>query len=363
MIKLLNNNILDYIKWRGDLKFKEYKINEVDSLILARISYLPLEYLINENEIITISELEQRFKSSQNINVLWEEDLKLLTLMSKSQRFGDLRLSNLLYIWKKETEEQFLSITILIDEKTICVSFRGTDCTLLGWKEDFNLSYKKHIGSHILAKEYLNNIGNIYQNKDIILCGHSKGGNIAVYSAAFVNKDIQNKILKIYNIEGPGFDEQIVNSEEYNKISYKINTYIPQDSIIGRLMNHKEKIHIVESNEKGFMQHDIYSWNVLGSEIIRRNECTNESNFIDRTLTEMFNEVEPEKRKIIVETIFQILFSTGADSFKELKSKKIENTKTILTSINGLDSETKNTIKVVIITLLKIAKNNLSELF
>ena len=167
-----------------------------------------------------------------------------------------------------ENEKQFSAITIIMPDNTLYVSFRGTDNTIVGWKEDFNMSFKSHIASQISAKEYLNMIAELYPNKKIRVGGHSKGGNIAVYSAIFATPQIRDRIINVYNNDGPGFCEDILETQEYQEMINKVHTYIPQSSIIGRLMNHKEKYTIIESTQKGIMQHDLYSWQILGKEFI-----------------------------------------------------------------------------------------------
>lgn len=359
------SNLIDYIKWRGDLSLEEFKFNEVDNLALTRLSYFPLESLMKEEEEISIKELAERFKK-KNINemkILWPDDKDLIVLMGESERFGKIKITKFIHIFDKGAEEQFAAITAFLPDNIIYVSYRGTDCSIVGWKEDFNLSFKSDIGSQISAKKYLNEIGKKYSTAKIIVGGHSKGGNVAVYAAIYANKEVKDRIIKVYNIDGPGFEKRIVESNEYKEIVDKIISYIPQESIIGRLMNHKERITIIQSTANGIMQHDLYSWQVMRNNIIRVEELTNGSEFIDKTITGWLEEVEPAKREIVIDAIFKIIYATEVETFKGLKTNKIENAKTILTTYNSLDSETKEMIMKTIRELLKIARSNMGELF
>ena len=141
----------------------------------------------------------------------------------------------------RNNEEQFSAVTILMPNGMIYVSYRGTDNTIVGWKEDLNMSFKELVPAQTTAKNYLNKIAEKYKDKQIIVGGHSKGGNLAVYAAAYCEPKIQDRIIKVYNNDGPGFCDKVVNSEEYNRILNKVHTYIPKSSIIGRLLNHKEE--------------------------------------------------------------------------------------------------------------------------
>ena len=143
------------------------------------------------------------------------------------------------------------------------ISFMGTDMTIYGWKEDFNMAFMENVPCQILGKKYLEDISKKYHNKKIRIGGHSKGGNVAVYSAITSSEKVKKRIVKVYNYDGPGFNKNIIDKYETDDILEKIETYIPQDSIIGRLLNHKEKKTIIQSIEKGILQHDIYSWQVL----------------------------------------------------------------------------------------------------
>ena len=352
-------NIFDYMNWR-DIPITQTKFNEIDNLILSRLSYFPLDNIIPQNSKITIYESYRKYKRTENYkNILQEEDKQLYPILAKSKRFGKLYISD--YINKIEPleEKQFSALTIHLPNNTIYVAFRGTDNTIIGWKEDLNMCFSDIVPSHIDSVKYLNNIAKKYNSK-ILVGGHSKGGNLAVYASAFCNKEIQNRIIKIYNNDGPGFSEKITSKQEYLNILNKIRTYMPQTSIIGRLLNHKEKIKILKSTQTGFMQHDLYSWQVLGDKFIK-DEFTNYSEFIDHTINNWLKEVTPEQRKKFINAIFDVLNSTQAKTIPEITEKLFSNTKTMLKSYQQLDGESKKMINKVIGIFIKVGKNNIKE--
>lgn len=358
-------NVCDYTKWRGDLPLKQSEFNEIDNLILSRFSYFPFDNIIKEDEIVTIKELSERFNQQDvtKLPILWKDDVDLFPLMGKTKRFGEMFATKYINKIDVEQEKQFSAITVLMPDDTIFVSYRGTDNTIVGWKEDFNMSFKSHIASQISAKKYLETIANEYPDKKIRIGGHSKGGNIAVYAAAFVNKEIKDRIINVYNNDGPGFCDDVIETPEYQEMIKKVHTYIPQSSVIGRLMNHREKYTVVESVQKGIMQHDLYSWQVIGKEFVTLEEVTNGSEFIDKTIKEWLENVEPEKREQVIDVVFDVLNATDAQTMKEIKKNWFVNARTMMTSYKNIDNETKDMIWKAVNELLRSAKNNIFEDF
>ena len=210
-------NIIDYVKWRGDLNLKVSEFNEIDSLILNRFSYFPLDSIMQEKEEVSIEELSKRFEKAnkEKLKILWKDDADLFPVMGKSKRFGEMVALEYINKIETKTEKQFSAVTIILPDNTIYISFRGTDNTLIGWKEDFNMSFRGHLPSQIEAKEYLENIAKKYPYKKIRLGGHSKGGNLAVYASIFASPKVKKRIISVYNNDGPGFNDDIINTDEY----------------------------------------------------------------------------------------------------------------------------------------------------
>ena len=198
-------NIIDYLNWRGDLTFSQVPLNEIDSLILSRISYFPFDNLFQGEEKITIEKAYKRFKKEKDKTVLQIDDLELFPAVAGCARYKDLVLLDYINKIEPKEEKQFSAITICLPNNLLYVSFRGTDNTLIGWKEDFNMSFSSHVPSQKDSKVYLDDIANKYEG-DIIVGGHSKGGNLAVYAATFCNDETKKRIKVIYNEDGPGFE-------------------------------------------------------------------------------------------------------------------------------------------------------------
>ena len=356
------SNVCEYVKWRGDLTLKQSKFNEIDALILTRLSYFPFDQLIQPNEEATVEELSKRFEKADKstMKILWEDDNELFPLMGKSKRFGKMIVTQYVNKINAEQEKQFSATTVILPDNTIFVTYRGTDATIVGWKEDFNMCFKSHIASQKDAVEYLNMVSKKYKRL-IRIGGHSKGGNLAVYAAMFTNSKVKKRIINIYNNDGPGFDDEIIKTKEYKEILPKVHTYIPQSSVIGRLLNHEEKYTVVQSIQKGIMQHDLYSWQLEGKEFICLEKVTNGSEIFDKTLKEWLINITPEQRGIVIDTAFDILNTTEVEYFSELKKNWFLNIRLMLGRYRNLDDESKKVISEIVQKLVSTVKNIISN--
>ncbi len=349
-------NIFDYLDWR-DIELKKVEFNEIDNLILSRLSYLPLDGIV-KNEEISIKDAYKKYQGLEKKGkFLWDGDEELFLRLSRSKRFGSMKLTY--YVNKIDViqEKQFSGVSIVMPDETIYVAFRGTDNTIVGWKEDFNMCFSELVPAQIDAVKYLENVAKKY-NKKIRVGGHSKGGNLAVYASAFCNSKIKERIINVYNNDGPGFCDRVIKSEEYKNILDKVHTYIPQSSIIGRLLNHEEKTTILKSTQTGIMQHDLYSWQVLGDKFVK-DELTNSSKFIDKTVTNWLKEVKPEQREEFINTLFEILNATQAETLSDIKGQWFKNSITIVNTYKNLNKESKEIMTKTLSAFFKIGRNNI----
>ena len=216
------------------------------------------------------------------------------------------------------------------------------------------MSFKSHVASQLDSVKYLEEIAKEYPNIKLRVGGHSKGGNLAVYAAVFSNDSVKNRIINVYNNDGPGFSDEIIKLDEYKNMIKKVHTFIPQSSVFGRLLNHEEKYTVLESVQTGIMQHDLYSWQVLGNEFVRVDEITDGSEFVNETIRGWLSKVSPEQR----EQFFAILNNTNAHRMHELSENWFVNAKTILKTYKNIDEESKKIITETLFCLFSIAKDN-----
>lgn len=350
-------NINDYLLWRGDIPFSaSFPFNEIDSMILSRISYLLFDKISLE-DVESIESVSKKMKDFSNDDFLYNGDKELITNLGESKRFKNLVVTDYIKINDEEKEKQFGAITIHLPNNEMYVSYMGTDSTINGWKEDFNMAFMDNVPCQISGKNYLHTIASKYKTKEIRVGGHSKGGNVAVYSAITNPKTIQKRIIKVYNYDGPGLSKDIIDNYINEDIVKKIETYIPQESIIGRILNHKEKITITYSTEKSIYQHDIYSWQIFRNDLIKSEKNTDTSENIDKTLTDWLALTSPNQRKIFIDTIFELFKSTDASTFGEMSTNWKESIPKILKTYNEISSKDK---KVMVNMIKKLIKSNMN---
>ncbi len=361
-------NIIDYIKWRGDLTFEQDAFNEIDALILSQISYLNFDGLIPFNDFekdITLSHLCFEFATSENYvqrsdtGLLINKDtIELFYYAGNSFRFRDIKILGYVSVINNDKEEQFSAVTYNIANKFYFVAYRGTDDTIVGWKEDFNLAIKDVVPAQIDAVNYLNNVANKTKGT-LLLGGHSKGGNLAIYAAAKVSNKINKRIERIYNYDGPGFSSDRINSPEFTSIIPKIKSYYPHFSIIGMMFYRAGTYSVVESDETGIMQHDALSWHLLGKNFALVDEFNSASDFLSNTINSCINELSQNQIELLIETVFELIKATNAKTNSELEDNLFKNSKKIISAVTKLDSETKKAVETIMKQILKIVKNRL----
>ncbi len=354
------SNILDYISWRGDLSFNQSEFNEVDNLILSTFAYFPLDKLFFEDKKITIKEAYSRAISIgiQNREYILEGDEKLFSTMANSERFGNLMISNFVNKIDKVEEKQFSAVTIFLPDNTIYVAFRGTDNTFIGWKEDFNMSFKTDVPAQRDAVKYLENIAQITNSK-IRVGGHSKGGNLAIFASAFCNSSVKEQIIEIYNNDGPGMSETNIQKVEYKEILNRIHTFIPQESVFGRLLYHEGKYTVVKSTQKGLMQHYPDTWQVQSTKFVYLDEVTNGSENVNKVIKKWLNEQTPEKREEFFNTLYKLFISSNIQDVYDLRTNWFKNARLLLKAYNKTDESSKQIISETIHAILKITKDNI----
>ena len=337
-------NMVDYLIWRGDIKIDDrFPFNEIDSMILARFSYL-IFYRIDLKPNMTIKEIAEQMEKYEDKDFNYLGDRSLIINLGKSDRFKDMVVSNYVHKADLETEKQFSAIVIHISGDEMYVSYEGTDKTINGWKEDFNLAFQKNIPAQLEGVSYLTNVANEYSNKKIRIGGHSKGGNIAVYSALYVSEQIQDRILKVDNFDGPGLDEELCNENKDKAIVSKMTTYMPQDSIIGRLLEHNEEKIIVRSVQKGIYQHDIYSWQVVRAKVVVVGKVTDSSDRVNKAVQEWLEGTTPEQRKIFVDEICELLYENEVMTTVDLQSTLIKKAPQLIKTYKEISEEDRKAI-------------------
>lgn len=362
-------NVFDYLEWRGDLTIEQDPFNVVDNLILSWLSYVELEDIMPNgicNVQVSIRDAAQRYFAKQKL----EDRLKRKSLTKTSallfynlmdcKRFADMKITNYVNQVSEELQQQFSAMTVEVKPGLLFVAFRGTDDTIVGWREDFNMSFLPFVPSQQKAVEYVNES---LRDKDVsfIFGGHSKGGNLAAYSAIRCEQDIKKHIVAVYNNDGPGFLSDILNSAEYQEMLPKITTIVPESSVIGMLLGHEESYEIVRSTQKGIMQHDASTWEVLGKEFVYLDSLSDGSKFLNHSFKQWLTEQNDESRKSFVNALFLLLEASGAKTTGELYSLGFKNVTSARKAYSDMDAETKRMLLSITKSLFDIMSANLKS--
>ncbi len=320
-------NLMDYLDWRGDLSFDASPLNEVDALIFSWLSYYPFEKLKGDPESLTLHELADLHESENGpiskVNLTTNIDTGqtatwLLRRAADTDRFRDIKVTDLSSVTDADRGMQFAAMSFLADADLRVIAYRGTDGSIAGWKEDCYLAFSGAVPAQMMAAEYFEKVND---GREIVLCGHSKGGNLAMFAALKAPEMKLGEIRAVYNFDGPGFCFELEKDSRYEKIHQKIVTIVPESSIVGMLLNHEEDYQIVESQMASILQHDALFWKVIGNHFVYADKRNPSSVFVDNTLREWIAGASLDERKEFVDAMFSIVENTGAREFSEIPEK------------------------------------------
>lgn len=353
-------NICKYVKIFGQDTFDERPFNHVDSLVLSQVSYLIFKNVLNSNKTdITICELnDKKYLGKLTADTLEpKKNILLLKNLCNSIRFRNILITNFEQKTNSKHIQQFAAVTFLIEDNTAYIAYRGTDITILGWKEDLNLALLNVVPSQQAAKDYLEKtIANLKGYVHIFVGGHSKGGNLAVFAATNACANTQDQIEKIFDHDGPGFKRQIFDQKNFLSIADRIDRTVPRNSIVGILLNHYKKTTIVKSHAiSGIIQHDPFNWHINSKGDFKcYKKRTSHSTALDEALNSWLDNLDDDERKKIIEEIFYLFDTSKIQTVKELKKEGLRFIKTFLTEIKGHDKETRHRNKRLIRSFVKL---------
>lgn len=357
-------NILDYIDWRGDLSFAENPVNEVDGLIFSTLSYLDMDDIAPASllDAIPLSALKDRYDAAgKDQSALITDPSVLLERACASERFENVKVGGYQNIIDEEKQIQFSACTFLLDDGTAFLAFRGTDDTIVGWKEDFNFSLSAPTPGQKLAAAYVDRISK-ETDLPLFVGGHSKGGNFAVFGAAFCDEKVrENRIKKVFSNDGPGFNPAIAGTDEYRAVLPKVEVIIPESSLVGMLLTNKGKKIIIKSTEKGIGQHHAYSWQVMGARFVRADERGAAGAFMDKTVIEWVDNLTDEQKQSLSRAVFGSLEASGAKTLSDLSANRRESYNAILKAALSLDENVSKDLTTVLKELAALSRGALVD--
>ena len=344
-------NLLDYLDWRGDLTLAQDPFNEVDNLILAELSFVDFGGIVpDEGGEVPLGEAAAAYFAKTegrpiDMGVLVPNQIpEMLRRMADTPRFRDMRLSCFVDHLDPEKAEQFAALTVNCGDGALYLAFRGTDDTLAGWKEDFYLSCMREVPAQKMAVEYTEQVAHRYPRVGLRLGGHSKGGNLAVWAGVFCPAAVQRRIAAVWSNDGPGFHDDILSLPRHIRLAERIHTIVPKSSVVGMLLEHEEDYTVVDSSQQGLMQHDGFSWAVLGNRFVRLHSVTRQARLTDQELRDWVQGLTIEQREKFVDSAFQVLEASGAQTLTDLKADSFKAVRPMVRALKDLDKETREAL-------------------
>lgn len=320
-------DVFDYLQWRGDLTFAQSAFNEVDALILSVFAYLDFsaardgKTLSFQAAVDSINEMSDEMKFDGPFAMM-RSVVELAADAALSPRFKEMGVSRFSSITEEEREIQFGAVTFLLPDGTAFLSFRGTDNTLVGWKEDLNMCFTEEIPSQVEAAKYAAEVAEDI-GMPMRLGGHSKGGNLAIWAGTHLAPEYQKDILCIYNNDGPGFSKKFLESSTYLGVRERIFSFVPEASIVGVLMEHDEYQTICSFNAS-VLQHNPFSWVVKRTHFVYVDDRSVSARKFEKSVNSWIRSMTAEEREELVETIYDILVSSNAKTIDDLDKAKVK---------------------------------------
>ena len=360
------SDLFDYLEWRGDLTFEQSAFCKIDALLLAQISYLKFHEIVppDFDNQIELSDLAQKFKSSSDfafrtrlgpgVNARTPE---LLEKMAASPRFKNITVTAYEEKFNKDVVEQFAAMTFIFG-KTSVITFRGTDSSLIGWKEDCNIACLDEIPSHLDGVSYCQK-ALLKLKTDFILTGHSKGGHLAIYTAVNSGENFQKKIKAVYNFDGPGFSQNFYDKKDFLSIQDCLTNVYPSGSLVGMIFHQPRHYEIVKSTSRNPGQHDPVTWQISGTNFVSKKEFAKESIFFNTSLNKWIETMTVEQKSGFVNSVFKVLEASGFDSTTDISENPVTASANMIKKFTALDKETKDKINSALKVLRQCVKTEI----
>ena len=332
-------NIFDYLNDVAYDSFYDLPVNELDVLALTELTYLPFDDVVTQKNQRLIDLAPQIPRDTTMLTN--KNRLQLLDQLAQHKRFKNCKLSDFINDIDPELQKQFAAMTYRISLDTYLLVFRGTDDSIIGWKEDFHMTYMKEIPAQKHALQYLENFFAQHPNQKVILAGHSKGGNLAVYAASQLDPNLQKNIISVYTFDAPGLHKELTETSGYQNMMERTKVFVPQGSIIGMMLEIPDKKIVVRSTALGGLaQHDTFSWQVEDKHFVQLEEISSESLQIKDTLKEWVDSVPDEELELYFDLFFGTILESGITSINDLSSRNaIDHVRQLVSQAQTLEPE------------------------
>lgn len=358
--------ILDYLKEYGDDTLAEKPFGEVDSLALCQFAYLKFDGLVpGVGERRAMPDLEEIAAHEQYDRLYGDERYRedntaLFQALLHSKRFGTIKVGNYVNQIDLETETQFSAVTFMLPNGMPYVAYRGTDETIVGWKEDLNLAFSEPVRGQRMAVEYLNRAAEEIGDS-FYVGGHSKGGNLATYACMYCDAAVRGRILAVYDHDGPGFRPQVKEHGAYDEIAERIHKTVPHSSLVGMLLYSEGAYRVVESKTIGLAQHNPYTWLVKEDQFQIVDELYAGRKFWDEALNQWILSLSQEQMRLFVDTFYQIVLASETDNLIDFTANWFRSLHKIGVALKEIDPQTAKVMIQIMKSLFDIVSLNMKE--
>ena len=384
------NTILHYVDLRGDLLASQFPYNKIDALIFSELAYVYLDDIFNDTKPITLQQAFQKYQqrnatlTPENLKKILVPSHELFEKMAHSPRYQNIQILNYVNDVNKELIKQFAALALLLEDGRIVIAYRGTDDSLIGWHEDFlmlcekvvpaqesSVHFLEEIASQNITSSLMHDLKNKFlapsiwqrlkkhfqyrQHRPLWLVGHSKGGNLAIFAGCFCHQHVQDRIIQIDNFDGPGFQDEIIQSKAYQNMLPRIHSYIPHYSFFGIVLSHEENYTVVKSQETGMMQHNAYSWQI-NAHHFECDELSYESVQFAIKVILFLEKLSYEEKHQFVEAMFSLFDNLNLYNFSDLSHISYKHIMNGIKEITLLKPKTRNMLLEVLHMLWLEAK-------
>lgn len=358
--------IIDYLKEYGDYTLEEKPFSEVDSLVLCQFAYLKFDGLApaigDDKPPVSLHELKgqadyDRLYADERYR---EDNTALFHGLYYSKRFHDTKVCSYVNQIDLETETQFSAMTFRLPNGVCYVAYRGTDETIVGWKEDLNLAFSEPVEGQRLSVDYLNQAAEQIRGS-FYVGGHSKGGNFATYACMNCNAEVRSRIMAIYDHDGPGFRPEVKARGKYEEIAGRIHKTVPRSSLVGMLLYTDGAYRVVESKTIGLAQHNPYTWLIKDDSFQIVSDVYAGRRFIDESLNQWILSLTQEQMHTFVDTFYQVVLASGTDNLIDFTANWFQSIQKIGAALKEIDPQTAKAIMQILKSFFEITSLNAME--
>jgi ribosomal protein S17E len=356
-------SLIEYV----EAKLEDFNVREfcsVDGLVLSQLSYVYLDNLVpgldSDSSFTRIGDLlkAECFENMFKGLLFPDNNKKLLFALAASPRFRNIKAGYYTNKLDHKEEKQFSAITFFLPDQTTFIAYRGTDMTLTGWKENLNMAFKSPVPAQEEGATYLNLIGEKVKGP-LRVGGHSKGGNLAVYSSMYCLPEIQDRIINVYSFDGPGFKDSVFQNPEFLNIEDRIIKFLPQSSIVGMLLQCQERYKVVASNQWwSVSQHDPFTWLIDGDDFHYVKNVSNRSVNMNKTLNKWLSTLSDKERERYVDALYKAMEAINSASINDFSDIHINEITQILKSVKNIEPETRKILSATIRELIVLYIRN-----